>query len=74
MRKFLLGQNAVKNTVYIEKCFKQKLRKIQFPQKNSVDTYVYLPQEWRGSGGEGGSKDLYFLNKMHRNGRTFTSI
>ncbi len=36
-----------KNTDYIKKCFKQKLHQIKFPTKNLVDTYVYLPWEWR---------------------------
>ncbi len=36
----------LKNTVYIKKCFKQKLRKIKFPQKNSVNVYLYLLQEY----------------------------
>ncbi len=31
---------------YIEKCFKQKLQGIKFLTKNSVDTYLYQPQEW----------------------------
>ncbi len=27
--------------------FEQKLRKIKFPTKNSVEAYLYVPQEWR---------------------------
>ncbi len=54
MKKFSV-LNPVKNTVYIEKCFKQKLRDIKFPQKKSGDAYLYSPQEWRW-----GSKDLCF--------------
>ncbi len=34
-----------KNTDYIEKCFKQRLPRIKFPKKNSVDAYLYLLQE-----------------------------
>ncbi len=45
MRKFILGLNAAKNTDYIEKCFEQKLRRIKVPKKNSVDEYLYVPQE-----------------------------
>ncbi len=33
MRKFTLGLNATENTDYIEKYFKQKLRRIKFPKK-----------------------------------------
>ncbi len=44
---FPLGRNAAKSTDYIEKCFKQKLRRTKFPAINSVDAYLYLPQEWR---------------------------
>ncbi len=34
-----------KSTDYIEKCFDQKLFKIKFPTKNTVDAYLYLPWE-----------------------------
>ncbi len=77
MRKFTLGLNAAKSTNYIEKYFKQKLCKIIFPTKNSMDAYVYRSQGWiygtpkmclsgimslSTSGVElGGSKDLLFL-------------
>ncbi len=40
-----LGLNAVKIIDYIQKCFEQKLRRIKFPAKNSVEAYLYLPQE-----------------------------
>ncbi len=46
MRNFTLRLNAAKNTDYIEKCFKQKLFRIKFPTKKSVDTYVYPLTEW----------------------------
>ncbi len=45
MGKFTLGLNTARNTDYIEKCFEQKLRKIKFPKKNSLDTYLYLAQD-----------------------------
>ncbi len=32
---FTLELNAAKSTNYIEQCFKQKLRRIKFPTKNS---------------------------------------
>ncbi len=41
-----LGPDAVNNTNYIKKCFKQKLCRVKFLAKNSVDTCVYLLQEW----------------------------
>ncbi len=41
-----LGLNAAKSTDYIEKCFSQKLFKIKFPTKNTVNAYLYLYQEW----------------------------
>ncbi len=44
--RFTLGPNACKSTSYIKKCFKLKLSKIELSTKNSVDTYLYLPQEW----------------------------
>ncbi len=45
-------------TNYIKKGFQQKLFRIKFPTKNSVDAYVYLPL-----GVElGGSKDCHFWN------------
>ncbi len=40
------GQNTAKIFNYIEKCFKQKLSKIKFYTKNSLDVNLYLPQEW----------------------------
>ncbi len=47
--RFPLGLNVGKNTDYIKKSFKQKLFKIKFSIKNSVDAYLYLSQEcsWR---------------------------
>ncbi len=42
----MLGLNAAKNTDYMEKCLKQKLHRIKFPTKNSVEAYLYLHQEW----------------------------
>ncbi len=44
--RLILRLNAAKNIDYIEKWFKQKLRKIKFPTKNSVEAYAYLPMEW----------------------------
>ncbi len=35
--------NTAKDIDYIEKQFKQKLRNIKFPTKNSVEAYLYLP-------------------------------
>ncbi len=67
MRKFTLGLNAVKNTDYIRKYFKQKFCKIKFLQKIR---YLYLP----GIELEG-SKIHCFWNIKQWNGRkTFTSI
>ncbi len=43
--RFTLALNTAKNIDYIEKCFKQKLNKIKFPAKNSLDAYLYLSQE-----------------------------
>ncbi len=33
----MIGQNTAKNTNYIEKCLKQKLRRIKFPKKNLIE-------------------------------------
>ncbi len=41
-----LGLNAAKIIDYIEKCFKQKLYRIEFPVKNLVEADFYLLQEW----------------------------
>ncbi len=46
MRKFTSELNTAKNIYYIEKCFKQKLHRIKFATKNSVEVYLYLPMEW----------------------------
>ncbi len=46
--RFTLGLNAAKNIDYNEKWFKQKSRKIKFLTKNSVEAYLYLPQEYWG--------------------------
>ncbi len=43
-------ENVAKNTDYIKKWFKQKLFRIKFTTKNSVDAYLYLPQEWSWGG------------------------
>ncbi len=43
--RFTLGLNTAKNNDYIVKCFEQKLFGIKFPKKQSVDSYLYLPQE-----------------------------
>ncbi len=43
-----LGLNVLKIIDYIEKCFKQKLRRIKFPAKNSVEADLYLPQSGAG--------------------------
>ncbi len=43
---FTLGQNTAKSSNYIEKCFTQKLSKIKFSPKNSIDANLYLPHEW----------------------------
>ncbi len=42
MRKFISDLNTAKNIDYIEKCLKQKLYRIKFATKNSVDAYLYL--------------------------------
>ncbi len=41
--RFTLGLYAAKNIDYIETYFKQKLRRIKFPIKNSEEAYLYLP-------------------------------
>ncbi len=41
---FTLGLNAAKNTDYIKKV--EKLFRMKFPTKNSVDAYPYLLREW----------------------------
>ncbi len=46
--RFTLGLNAAKSTNCSEKCFKQKLYKIKFPMKNSVDAYACLPRNEAG--------------------------
>ncbi len=45
MRNFNLELNATKNIDYIKKCFKQKLHRIKFATKNSMDAYLYLSLE-----------------------------
>ncbi len=35
--------NTAKNIDYIEKYFKQKLHRIKFSTKNSVDAYLFVP-------------------------------
>ncbi len=49
-----------KGKIYIEKFFRQKLSKIKFPTKNSVDAYLYLHHErsW------GAPKICHFLKKI----------
>ncbi len=42
---FLVGLGFVTITL-IKKCFKQKLLRIKFPIKSSMEAYLYLPQEW----------------------------
>ncbi len=42
MEKSTSGLNAAKNIDYVEKCFKQKLQRIKFSTKNSVEAYFYL--------------------------------
>ncbi len=53
MKKFNLGMNATKNTDYIEKFLKQKLRRIKFPEKchgahisTSAKSGVGVPKIW----------------------------
>ncbi len=43
--RFTLMLNAAKNIDYIKLFFKQKLFRIKFPTKNSVNAYLYLPHE-----------------------------
>ncbi len=52
----MIGLNATKNTNYIEKCFKGKLRRIKFPKNNLIRRMpLCTPKvELRGS------KDLHF--------------
>ncbi len=50
----ILGLNTAKNIDYIKKYFKQKLRRIKFPTKDSGEAYLYkCPRCWSW-----GSKDL----------------
>ncbi len=44
--RFTVVMNAAKNKDYIKQFFKQKLLRIKFPIKNSMDAYLYLLQEW----------------------------
>ncbi len=37
---------SAKSSYYIEKCSEQKLSKIKFPIKNSLDAYLYLTRKW----------------------------
>ncbi len=39
---FNFGQNIAKSSNYIEKCFKQKLSKIKFSTKNTLEANLYL--------------------------------
>ncbi len=55
---FNLWQNTAKSFNYIKKHFKQKLSKIKFSTKNSMDANIYLPQEWS----YGAPKIPHFLN------------
>ncbi len=43
---YFRAEYAAKNTHDNAKCFKQKLFGIKFSAKNSVEVYLYLPQEW----------------------------
>ncbi len=43
---FTLGLNAGENTDYMEKSFKYKAFRIEFPTKMSMGAYVYLLPEW----------------------------
>ncbi len=54
--RFTFGLNAAKNTDYIKISFKQKVFRIKFPTKISVDAYLYLPQE--------GARDNPFSNLL----------
>ncbi len=58
--KFTLRLNAANNTNYIKKCFKQKLFRVKFPTKNSVDACVCLPQEWS----QGASETVIFESRF----------
>ncbi len=42
---FTLGRKLQKYD-YIKKCFKQKLFRIKFSTKNSLDAFLHQPQEW----------------------------
>ncbi len=44
--RLTLGLNAAKNNDYMKKSLKWKFLRIQFPTKNSVDAYIYLPLLW----------------------------
>ncbi len=61
MRKFTLRLNSAKNTDYIEKCFVQKLRRIKFLTKNSLNTYIF---PCISEVEVGGAKDLRYWNIM----------
>ncbi len=50
--------NTAKSTNYIGKWFKQNLSEIKFSRENSLDAYLYLPQEWS----YGALNICYFLN------------
>ncbi len=60
---FILELNAAKNIGDIEKYSNQKLRRIKFPTKNSVDAHLYLPHGME----LGGSKDCLVLKYYNNN-------
>ncbi len=60
------GQNKVKNNDFIKKCFEQKLFRIKFSTKNSVER-MSLSLFWMEPEA---SKDCHFLNiLLHWNGK-----
>ncbi len=57
----MIGMNAAKTTNYIEKCLKQKLRRLEFHKKISLNAYVVSTSRVE----LGYSKDLRFWNIMN---------
>ncbi len=64
----MIRLNVAKNTNYIEKCLKQKLCKLHFLKKISLNAYLYVPQ----SGATGAPKICVFEILYCTEMKTFT--
>ncbi len=64
--RFAVRLKATKNTEDFKKCFKEKLFRIKFPTKNSLNAYLLSPSEVE----LGSSKNYHFWNIiMYWNGK-----